>query len=156
MLSFGAGAAAATKLSCTLLPFKYRGPIISGCEFHVTSRGIAEYYTINIGQVFTGWPTFSQREREPSSNSQKNCPTMVVREIDASLSNEGLTWAALKSSMQTFYNDLSATDVAKLSLSQDMELAVGALSIGGEFSKSKSSKKMSLVFFGQRLKMEQN
>ena len=58
---------------------------------------------------------------------------MVVREIDAFLSNEGLTWAALKSSMQTFYNDLSATDVAKLSLSQDMELAVGALSIGGEF-----------------------
>ena len=133
MLSLDGGAAAATELSCTLFPFKYRGPIISGCEFHVTNRGIAEYYTINNGQVFTGVPTFSQRERDATSHSRKNCPKLVVREIDAFLSNEGMTWDSFKSSMQIFYNDLSATDVAKLSLSPKIEGASGALSISGDF-----------------------
>ena len=147
MVSFGAGVSAATKLSCTLLPYKYRGPIISGCEFHVTSTGITEYFTTNDGQVFTGMPTFSQRELNASSQSRKSCPTTVVREIDNSLSSEGLTWATLKSSMQAFFLDLSATDVSKLTMSSAMDGTGGALSIGGDFFQIDKFKKDEFGFF---------
>ena len=133
--------------TCKYDLFRYRSPVISGCEFHITKEKTTEFYTSNSGTVFTGTPTFSQMLKDKASNTRRNCPHRVVLGIEEMLKEMKLSWQGFKEQMRNEYFLPNHNEIGKISLVNKDGSLSGRFSFLGIYHETFDVQKDSLGFY---------